>query len=134
MKYLTRVFLFNTFALWLTSQLLPALVISGDWQTIAIAGIILTLLMLLVAPIVRILFIPINFLTLGLASWLGNVIIVYLLTIFIPQVAIQPWTFPGLTWQGFSIPSYHVSYMGALVISTLAITLVSNILRWLAED
>ncbi len=127
-------FLFHVFALWLTSQVLPTLTISGGWQVIVSAGLFLSLLMLIVAPILKILFIPINLLTFGLLSWLINVAILYLLTLFVPLVEIHNWTFPGIAWQGFIIPSRVLSYPFALILTSLTLTLIVNLLHSVSES
>ncbi len=134
MKYLVRVFLFNVFALWFTNQLFPPFRIDGSWQSIFLAGFILSILMLIVAPLLRILFIPINIITFGLLSWLINVIVIYLLTIFVPQVDITPWMFPGLVWSGFVIPPMYINYTIALVVSSLLVTFFSNLLHTISEN
>lgn len=133
MKYLVRVFLFHTFSLWLVSQIVPALVISGGWQILLFAGLILSLLTLLVAPLLRILFIPINIITFGLLSWVINVIVLYLLTLFVPSVAIVAWTFPGATWVGFVIPKIALSYPMSLVVVSIVVTFLVNILHDISE-
>jgi putative membrane protein len=129
-----RVFLFNVFALWLTSEILPALIIPGGWQTILMAGLVLSILMLIVAPILRILFIPINILTFGLLSWFINVIVIYLLTVFVPEIQIRSWAFPGFSWSGFSIPEMYLSYFFALVVISLSISTITNILHYVSEQ
>lgn len=134
MKYLLRVFLFNSFSLWLVSELLPALSISGGWQVILFAGLVLSLLMLIIAPILKILFIPINIITFGLFSWLINGIVLYLLTVFVPQVTISAWTFPGLSLSGFIIPRAQVSYAFALIVVSVALTFMVNILHDISES
>lgn len=134
MKYLIRVFLFHLFALWTTSQLFPAFVVRGGWQTIVTAGLVLSLLTLLVQPILKILFIPITLLTFGLLSWLINVIVLYLLTLFVPDVMVIPWLFPGWRWQGFSVPAYQMSYPMALVVTSIIITVCTNILHGVTEQ
>lgn len=134
MKYLVRVFLFNVFGLWLTSQLVPTLVLSSDWQTVLFAGAILSFLMLVVSPILKILFIPINLLTFGLLSWLINVMVIYLLTFLVPQVEIRSWTFPGLAWQGFIIPVVRLNYLAALIVSSLTVTFITNLLHYVSEQ
>jgi putative membrane protein len=133
MKYLVRVFLFHSFSLWFVSQILPALMIRGGWQALLASGAILSLLMLLVAPLLRILFIPINFLTFGLLSWAINVIVLYLLTLFSPSVSISAWTFPGLTFAGFVIPQVSFSYIVSLVIVSVAVTFFVNLLHDISE-
>lgn len=127
-------FLFNVFALWLTSQILPTLTISGGWQIMLTAGFFLSLLMLIVAPVLKILFIPINLLTFGLLSWLINVAIIYLLTIFVPAVAVRTWIFPGISWQGFVVPSTLISYPFALILTSLTLTLITNLLHSVSES
>jgi putative membrane protein len=134
MKHLIRVFLFNVFALWLTSQLIPGFVIPGGWQTTLFAGLILSLLMLIVTPLLKILFIPINILTFGLLSWFINVIIIYLLTVFVPEIHVSAWIFRGASFLGFIIPVIHISYFVNLVITSLIIASMTDILHYVSEE
>ncbi len=134
MRYFLRMFMFHTMSLWIVSQLFAGLVIDGGWQVLLTAGFILTLLMLLVAPVLRILFIPITFLTLGLLGWLVNVVVVYLLTILVPGIAVRPWTIPAYSTGGFSAPETILSYPVALTIITLALTVVTHGLRWATDS
>lgn len=134
MKYLIRVFLFNLFGIWIVSQIVPTITVSGGWQVLVLAGITLSLLMLIVKPILKILFIPINLLTFGLLSWFVNVIVIYILTILVPEVSIRPWQFSGGAWAGFVIPAIHFTYFASLVVTSLAITFVTNILHQLSES
>lgn len=133
MKYIVRVFVFNVFGLWFASQLLPTLMLSDGWQALFQAGFALSLLMLIVRPLLKILFIPINLITFGLLSWIINVIVIYLLTIFVPSVVIREWTFPGVSYFGFVVPSMYVSYGLALIISSLLVTFFTNLLHSISE-
>lgn len=134
MKHLIRMFLFNVFALWLTSEWIPALVAPGGWQTILFAGFTLSLLMLIVAPLLKILFIPINIITFGLLSWCINVIVIYLLTVFVPEIQIRPFVFQGGSWSGFVIPSMSISYLWALILTSLCISTLTDILHYVSEE
>lgn len=133
MKYLLRVFLFHCFSLWLVSQVFPALILKGGLSVLATAGGILSLLMLLVRPILKILFIPINIITFGLLSWCIDAIVLFLLTIAVPEVIIRAWTFPGITWAGFVLPSMHLSYAVALVLVSLSVSAMVNMLHDIAD-
>lgn len=134
MKHLIRVFLFSVFALWLTSEILPGIAVSGSWQTMVFAGFILSLLFLIVAPILKILFIPINLLTFGLLSWFVNVIVIYLLTLVVPEITVNAWNFSGFSWGGFVIPSLEVSYFLSLVLTSLCIATITDILHYVSEE
>lgn len=92
------------------------------------------MLMLIVKPILKILFIPINILTFGLLSWVINVIVIYLLTIFVPEISIRLWIFPGATWAGFIIPPIHFTYLTAMIASSLLITIITDVLHYVSED
>ncbi len=128
MKYLLKVLLFHSFALWLVSQMLPALRVVGGWQSLVFAGSILTLLTLFVSPLLKILFIPINIITFGLSSWLIHVIVLYLLTVLVPSVSVVAWQYQGATLAGFVIPPIFFSYPISLIIVSLAVTFVVNLL------
>lgn len=108
--------------------------ISGGWQTILFAGFILSLLMLIVAPLLKILFIPINILTFGLLAWLVNVIVMYLLTLVVPEIQISTWAFSGWSWAGFVIPSFKIGYFLSLVVTSLMIATVTDILHYVSEE
>lgn len=134
MKYLLRVFVFNVFGLWFTSQLIPTIRISGGWPVLFLAGATLSLLLLIVKPILSILFIPLNIMTFGLLSWFINVMVIYLLTVLVPDVSIVPWTFPGGSWLGFTAPAMHLTYATALIVSSLLVTVITNLLHRVSED
>lgn len=134
MKHLIRVFLFSVFALWLTSEVMPGITITGSWQTILFAGFILSLLLLIVAPILKILFIPINLLTFGLLSWFVNVMVIYLLTLVVPEIQIVPWSFAGASWAGFVIPAFEINYFLSLILTSLSIATITDILHHVSED
>lgn len=133
MKYLARVYLFNVFSLWLTSSIFPAFNIHGSWQTILLAGIVLSGLMIIVKPILKILFIPINILSFGLLSWMINVVVIYLLTVLVAEVEINAWMFPGINYMGFVIPEIKISYFAALIIASVSVTFISNLLHNVSE-
>ena len=103
MKHLIRIFLFNFFALFVTREIYPGLQIAGGLQMIVIAGGVFSLLMLIVKPLLKILFIPFNFLTFGLAGWFINVVVMYILTLVLPEVVIRPFHFPGLSCVVFMV-------------------------------
>lgn len=133
MKYLLRVFLFHVFALWIVSQVIPGLVIDGNWLTVFFAGFILSLLMTFVRPLLKILFVPINIITFGLLSWLVNVIVIYIFSILVTQIQIVSWTFPGWSWAGFALPRADVSYVPSLIIISIAVTFITNLLHEISE-
>lgn len=133
MKYILRVIIFNIFSLWLIKEIVAGLILPRGWFPVVIAGLILSFLMIIVKPILKILFIPVNILTFGLLSWIINVFVIYLLTILMPEVQIVPWLFPGFSYSGFTLPEIQVNYLVSLISVSLGITLVSNFLHGISE-
>lgn len=128
MKYLIRSYLINLFALWFTRQILPFFTIPDDLRIYALAAFILSILMLLVQPILKILFIPITIITFGILSWLINVIVLYIFLLFVPEIQVHAWIFPGFDVAGFIIPQFHMVYIVSLIVSSIVLTSITNIL------
>lgn len=72
--------LFNVAALWVAAKLLDGVHVSGDhaWITFVLAGFVFSLANMVVKPIVAILAIPLIILTLGIAYFLVNVLMIFL--------------------------------------------------------
>jgi uncharacterized membrane protein YvlD (DUF360 family) len=134
MKHLVRIFLFHIFALWILKELYAGFDIVGGIANVLIAGFVLSLLMLITKPILKILFIPINFLTFGIAGLFIDVIVVYLLTLLMPEVIVSQATIPGFSWAGFVVPSVHLTYIWSLVFISAAITVITHVLHGVSEN
>lgn len=134
MKYFLRVFLFHVFSLWIVTSVYGGLIIQGGVTGILTAGLMLAGLMVVVKPIFKILFIPINFITFGIASWFINATLLFLLTLLLPEVIVREYTFPGFNYMGFVIPSISFNYLASLVISSVSITALVHILYGVSEN
>lgn len=133
MKGLLRAFLITFFALWLTAKAVAGFTYSGGYQILLLATLVLFLLNLFGRPLLRLFFLPLNFLTLGLFSWVINVGLLYLLTLIVPQIKIVPFQFPGFAYQGFAIPPIYFTYLYTLVLGAFIISFISNFLTWLSH-
>lgn len=133
MKTLLRNFLINLGALWVTAKVLPGLTISGGWKSLAIGSLTFMIINILVVPLLKIMFLPLNLLTLGLFSWVVNVLALYVLTAAVTDFKLIPYDFPGASFDGFSIPSYSLNILMVAVVASFLIGLISNFLRWLAK-
>jgi putative membrane protein len=76
-RFLVR-WAFNVAALWVAAKLLSGVSVSGDqFFTLVLAGLVLGLANMVVKPILVILALPLILLTLGIAYFLVNVLIVF---------------------------------------------------------
>nr|MBI5456103.1 phage holin family protein [Candidatus Levybacteria bacterium] len=133
MKSFFRNILFNSFSIYLISQVLPGVKVSGGFFTYVIGGLALTLLLTLLKPVLNILTLPLNIVTLGMFSFLTNVIIFYLLTILVIGISITSFTFPGLEYAGFIIPKIYFNTLFAFVLVSFLQSLIVSFLSWLMQ-
>ncbi|SRR5258708_3619311 len=133
MKSLIRKIIINALALFVSSQILSGLKIHGGWSTILISAIALTIMSYLLKPILHIITLPLNLMTFGLFSFLINAIILYFLTVFVPQVSINGFVFPGIHFMGFVVPAVAFSTLLAYIVSSFMISFIVSFMMWLME-
>ncbi len=88
---------------------------------------------LILVPLLRILFLPLNLLTLGLFAWLTNVLALYALTTVVSDFQLLPYTFAGLNLNGLIVPSYELSPFLVAVVASFLIGFITHFLQWLTH-
>lgn len=132
-KKLVRLYLINIFALWVVSSLVGGFHLFEGLKSLLMVGAGFSFLHLLVGPIVKMILGPINFLTLGLIGLVVDSGLLYLLTVYFPQVSVTPWDFAGINISGITIQPISFNFWLSLVVSAAVINLVRGILSFLAE-
>ena len=118
MKLILRI-LINAFAIWLTSMLLSSFDFSGGVLNLIIVSIIFGLVNALVRPIVKLLTLPINLMTLGLFTLIINTLML-ILTV---------WLSDSLSLTGGVFENFFIAFVAAIIISV-----ISTILSWFLPD
>ena len=122
MKTLLRYFLINLVSLWATTLIIPGLTYTGGFNSLAIGAGAFMLINFILVPLLKILFLPLNLLTLGLFAWITNVLALFALTT-VSDFQLASFTFQGFSSSFFSIPSYDLSPF--LVALTVPATMAS---------
>jgi putative membrane protein len=133
MRGFIRNVLFNAFSIFLLTQIISGVKVSGGLPTYLFGGLALTILLVFLKPVLNILALPLNILTLGLFSFVTNIIIFYLLTVIVPEIAITAFTFPGFSYSGFVIPSIYFNIIFAFLLVALLQSLMVSFLTWLVK-
>lgn len=133
MKTLLRYFLINLASLWLTTRIIQGLTYTGGIKSLIVGGLAFMGINFLLVPLLKILFLPLNLLTLGIFAWLTNVIALFALTTIVSDFALLPYTFPGFYYNGFTFPSYDLSPFLVAVIASFLIGIVTHFLQWLTH-
>lgn len=131
MKSLLRSFLINTVAIFFTAKFITGLSYSDRLETLFWAGLGLTLVNLLAKPIIKLLTLPINLLTLGVFSWAIDVLMLYIVTLLVPGFSINAFQFLGFSRYGFVIPPFYVSTFLSFIFSSIIISFIVSFLSWL---
>ena len=87
----------------------------------------------LLVPILKILFLPLNLLTLGFFAWITNVLALYALTTIVSDFKLVPYTFPGYNYSGFNLPPYDLSPFFVAIVASFLIGAITHFLQWLSH-
>ena len=134
MKGLLRNTVINGLSLAVLNQIVPGVTIAGGFKTFVIAGFILSLLLLIIKPILNILSLPLNMVTLGLFSFFTNSIILYLLTVFVTEVQVSKFTFNGYEFAGFIVPVMTFNTLSAFIITAAILSIIIAFFDWLIKN
>ena len=133
MRSILRKIAYCSVALFLVAQALEGVKVSGGLTTYIIGGIALSFLFIIVKPILSIITLPLNIITLGLFSFLINAVILYFLTILVPNISITAFKFNGLSFWGFIIPSLSINTFFAFVVASILLSFIVGFLKWLIK-
>ena len=133
MKGLIRSVLFTGVGIFFTGMLVSSLSYSDSIKVLIISAAFLTLANFIVKPIIKIVTLPINLITLGIFSWLIDVFILYLVTIFINGFSISAFNFGGANLSGFIVPAIYLSKFWATVLISFFISLIVNVLNSICD-
>lgn len=133
MKSILRHFLINLGALWLTTQILPAISLTGGVRGLLIGALAFMIANILLVPILKILLLPLNLLTLGLFAWLSNVLALYFLVNVVPYFKVGVYNFSGIYWEGFSIPSVDLTVFQVVIVASFILSFIINFANWLTR-
>lgn len=133
MKGLLRNYFINLGALWTVSQAIPALVINDGFKGLGLGALAFMAANIILVPLLKVLLLPLNLLTMGIFTWLSNVLALYFLMIIIPSFKLFPYYFPGLTFSGFVIPEASLTTFQVAIVVSLLMGFIIHIIQWLVK-
>ncbi len=121
----------NSLSLFLVSLLFSGLVISGGFANYLFAGALITLFTALLDPVIKVLTLPFNILTLGLLSFLTVMAALFVLTIFYSSVSVNAFSFSGLSAVGLTTGAIQFSRFLSFVVISATIYFTNKAIMWL---
>lgn len=133
MKSLIRKTAIYGLSLYFLTLIVPGVRVDGGFSIYVLGGFVLTIMSFLLKPLLNLLALPLNIITMGSFSVIINVLILYLLTVFIGQISISPFTFQGLSFAGFIIPKTSFNAFFSYVLASLVLSAIISFITWLRK-
>lgn len=133
MKTLIRSVLFNAGALWITSQIAKGIIFASGLETLFMAALVLGAVNLFVKPVINLLLLPINILTLGMFRWLVNVGALYAVTLIVPGFIISGFHFGGYEVGVISLPALDLSGILGFIAASFLLSFLIGLFHWIIK-
>jgi putative membrane protein len=117
MRFVLRL-LITAAALWVAVKLVPGITYQGDWVPFLVVALVFGLLNAVIRPVLKLLTLPIIFLTLGLFALVINGLMLWLASSFAEGLGIQ----------------FHVDGCWTAILGALVVSIVSALLSMVLAD
>ncbi len=131
MKLLLRSISVNLLVLYLVDIVYPGFSIKHDIKVLLTAAVIWLLLNKIVKPIIKLLLLPINLITLNLFAWVVSLLTLFLLQIIVGDIEITAYQFPGINFEGFIVPPLFINLFFSYLITSTLLNMVLASVKWL---
>ncbi|MBI2268377.1 MAG: phage holin family protein [Candidatus Blackburnbacteria bacterium] len=133
MKRLIRSFAIYLFALWLITANVGGIDYNNSFQNLALGALALSIAEALLKPLVNLLLLPFNLVTLGIFRWVSSVITLYVATTLAPGFSVVSFTYPGFSSNLFIVPEVHFPLFAAYIVVSFLLSLMTSFLFWLSH-
>lgn len=111
--------------------MISSISIRGGWKTFLYAGLLFSALTYIIKPLVNLVLLPLNLLTLNMISWVVNIITFIIWTLLISEVKIATWSFPGVYLGVVSLSPNTIDKLYMYIIGGILLTLIVQFYSWL---
>ncbi len=133
MKSLARSTFINALSLFFLTQILSGVKVTGGLPTFIFGGLVLSLMFNFLKPLINIVSLPFNLITMGSFSFLINILIFYLATTLVGNISITEFTYPGSSFAGFVIPKITFNTFFAYGIAAFFQSVFVSFITWLRK-
>lgn len=134
MRKILRTILLYTASLYITSLLLPGIIVRGGLEDFVIGGAFLTLGHYIIKPILNVLTLPLKLITFGLFSFVVNGITLFIISLLYEKLHVSSFTFPPINLPILHTPSFFVPLPLSYIIISATIYAILRILSWVFEE
>ena len=121
--------LLNSFTLYLVGLVYPGILVPQALIDLLLAGLIFSLVNRLVKPVIKLFLLPLNLVTLGLFSWIVNVIVLFIMTKLVSGLSVTGFTLAATNYSGFAAPALSVNPIVSYILASVLISLIYALLN-----
>lgn len=137
-----RSFLFAFMTVWLLDQFVPGFELGSNIPSLALTTLALIVINYIVVPILSIIFLPINIITVGLFKWVLTAAATYVLVKYASFIVLSDWTFQGFTMTipfldslpPLFIKQFEFKFWENIALLAISYNLIFSFLNWLSRD
>ncbi len=123
---------FRNFLSLLTLQYFyPGFVIKGDLKLLFLAAIVLTLIQFLIHPLLKVLYLPVRIITLGMFNWLLVGIHLIILALLFDTIYFTGFAYKSFKVIGIAIPSGELNMIFSFILGSILYRLIRKIIVYL---
>ncbi|KKU45846.1 MAG: hypothetical protein UX62_C0027G0009 [Microgenomates group bacterium GW2011_GWA2_46_7] len=100
-------------------------------STYLLASFVFVIFNFILSPIIKLLLLPINLLTLGLFRWVTNVLVLYLFDLVYDGINISSYAYPAFQTTWLVLPPGYLGLFWVLVLTSLIMSLTYSLLSML---
>lgn len=107
---------------------LSGVIIENTFSAYFLLSLVFVILNFLLSPIIKLLLLPINLLTLGLFRWVTNVLVLYIFDLLFDGINLTAFTYPGFSSAWLNLPSGYLNLFWVLVLTSLIMSLTYSVI------
>jgi uncharacterized membrane protein YvlD (DUF360 family) len=130
MKKISRMILFSAISLFISAAINNGIILSSQIDKLIYTILLIAGIYYIITPILRIIFFPINLLTIGTFSAIMYFLIFNFLMTRFQLIQITQWTFSGLDLGFLIIPKMTISELGNKVFAAFFISSIISLLEF----
>ncbi len=131
MKRIFRYWAIVAFSLLISQQIGHSLIFGNHYLTVAKVALFLTFFEYFLKPLVKLLLLPVNILTLGTLRWIVDVLALFLAVTFVANFRVRDFVFSGLQLPNLVISPFSFHGFWSYVATAFWLNLIIAVLRWL---
>lgn len=121
----------NIIVLLALSSWYPGFAIDGGIKTVMVAALVLLGIQIALQPLLKVLFIPINIITLGMFRWLIEMVHLLIIFALFPQVVFSEFQYQTFSLLGFPIPGGSVNIVFSVILGSIFYRFIRKVVLYL---